>query len=514
MPSTARDDSVRGAHGTGAALAVDARQLRKVYGPTTALADATFQVHTGEIHGLLGENGAGKSTLVRILAGVHPADGGTLQFFGEDAVGGPDERRKKGLAFIHQDLGLFDGFSVAENIALSCGFQRRGRFIDHKATLRRAREIAARIGFEVDAAKLVGELPLADQTLVAVCRALAEGARLIVLDEPTAYLEARQVRRLFELLSRLRDDGVACVIITHRSEDVLHICDRVTVLRDGRDVARREASELSEAELVRLITGRDGEADKPEARAVGPGGARATRLRVHGLAGPSFGPVSFSVRSGEVVGLCGLADSGQFAVGGAVVGDIPVRAGELTLDGVPYRPRSVRDALAAGIGYLPASRAADGLAGELTVTENIFMNPAQPWWKPLRHSADVSASRRLMNAFSVRPAAPERQVSTFSGGNQQKILLAKWLGSELKLAVLNEPSAGVDVGAKVDIHQDIRHDCAEKGTGALVISTDFQEIADLCDHAIVMRRGVIVGEVGREELNAELLTELAYGGAV
>lgn len=507
-------DSPPSATGAAPDLAVDAADLRKVYGPTTALAGADFQVRAGEIHGLLGENGAGKSTLVRILAGVHQPDGGTLRFFGQDAVGGPGERRRAGLAFIHQDLGLFDEFSVADNIALSCGFQLRSGLISERATIARARVIAERFGFEVDVTSLVGELPLADQTLVAVCRALAEGARLIVLDEPTAYLEARQVRKLFGLLSRLRDDGVACVLVTHRSEDVLHVCDRVTILRDGKDIARRDAAQLSEAELIRLITGREAASAGTARAAEQQQPSRPGLLQAGGLRGLGFGPVSFTLRAGEVLGLCGLADAGQFGVGRAIAGDMAAAGGDLTLDGGPYRPASIVDALRAGVGFLPASRTRDGLAGSLTVTENVFMNPPGSWWHPLRAGGEETACRHLLATFRVLPPAPEREVSTFSGGNQQKILLAKWLGKDHRLVVLNEPSAGVDMGAKADIHTEIRRDCERTGTAALVISTDFQEIADLCDRALVMRRGLIVAEVSHDQLHADVLTEMAYGGTV
>jgi ribose transport system ATP-binding protein len=497
---------------TTPALAIDARGLRKVFGRTTALAGVNFEVRAGEIHGLLGENGAGKSTLVKIMAGVQASDGGTLQFFGEDIANDPAGRRKAGLAFIHQDLGLFDEFSVADNIALACGFRRRGRFIDERETIAFAERALERIGFSLDVRKLVGELPLADQTIVAVCRALAEGARLIVLDEPTAYLEARQVRNLFGLLSRLRDEGVACVLITHRSEDVLRVCDRVTVLRDGRDIARRDASQLSEAELVRLITGREHDGgpaavDKPDLR------DSENVLAVDGLRAQGFGTVSFSVHQGEILGLCGLADAGQFAVGRAIIGDLPQRQGTLRLDGKPLRVRSINDALDVGIGFVPSDRARDGLAGTLTVSENIFMNPRRSWWKPLRRRREESETKRLMQLFRVWPISPEREVATFSGGNQQKVLLAKWLGGR-RLALLNEPSAGVDVGAKADIHDEIRRECRTNGTAALLITTDFQEIVDLCDRALVMRQGVIVGELRADQLDADLLTELAYGGTV
>lgn len=494
-------------------LAVNASGLRKVYGPTAALAGVDFSVRAGEIHGLLGENGAGKSTLVRILAGVERADGGELRFFGEEATGGPAERRRAGLAFIHQDLGLFAQFSIADNIALSSGYRRRGRFIDQAATIRRAQEVADRIGFDCDVRRPVGELPLAEQTLVAVCRALADGARLIVLDEPTAYLEARQVRRLFDLLAGLRNDGVACVLISHRSEDVLRVCDRVTVLRDGRTIARRDADELSETELIRLITGRADASEHAPARPEIPAD-RKTRLSVKELRGPGFGPISLAVHAGEVVGLCGLADAGQFAVGRAIFGDETITAGNLQVDNEDFYPSSVVHSIGRGIGFVPASRATDGLAAGLTAAENLLMSPAGRWWQPVRAKADDATCERLLETFRVSPPDPEREISTFSGGNQQKVLLAKWLGFDRRLVVLNEPSAGVDVGAKADIHRQIRSDCDRSGTGALIITTDFQEIVDLCDRAIVMRRGSVVGELDASELHADLLTELAYGGTV
>ncbi len=494
-------------------VVVDAIGLRMVYGATAALAGADFQVRAGEIHGLLGGNGAGKSTLVRILAGVERADSGELRFFGKEADGGPSRRREAGLAFIHQDLGLFADFSVADNIALSSGFRRRGPFIDQAATIERARRVLDRIGFGCDVTRPVGELPLADQTLVAVCRALGDGARLIVLDEPTAYLEARQVRKLFDLLAGLRSDGVACVLISHRSEDVLRVCDRVTVLRDGRTVARREAKDLTEAELIKLITGRADASEKAPGRVRSTAG-RTTRLRVDELRGAGFGPVSFTVREGEVVGLCGLADAGQFNVGRALIGDVDVAAGTIEVDGARLSRSGVQAALDAGIGFVPANRSVDGLAGELTAAENLLMSPPGRWWRPLRRRADETTCERLLETFRVAPPAPDRQVSTFSGGNQQKILLAKWLGFGRRLVVLNAPSAGVDVGAKSDIHEQIRSDCEKNATAALVISTDFQEIVDLCDRALVMRRGVVVGELDRSELHADVLTEMAYGGAV
>lgn len=494
--------------------AVAARGIRKVYGPTAALADVDFTVRVGEIHGLLGENGAGKSTLVRILAGVERPDQGELTFFGRPASGGPKDRRKAGLAFIHQNLGLFPAATVADTIALASGYRRRFGLIDQGATIRHAQEIVDRLGFDCDVRRPVGELPPADQTLVAVARALADGASLIVLDEPTAYLEARQVRQLFDILAGLRSSGVSVVLISHRSEDILRVCDRVTVLRDGRDIASRSTEGLSEADLITLITGRERTTVSEPASTPPVDQARRTRpvLEVTDISGDGFGPVSFDVGPGEVVGLCGLADAGQFAVGRALLADLPLTGGSLRREGAAYAPRHIRDALDSGIGYVPAERAREGLAVALSAADNLAMRPTGPWWRPLRSQEEAAAAQELMTRFRVSPPLPDREVETFSGGNQQKILLAKWLGTDRGLIVLNEPSAGVDVGAKADIHARIRSTCAGSGTAALVISTDFREIADLCDRALVMRRGHLVAEVDTTECSAELLTDLAYGG--
>jgi len=492
-------------------LAVSARGVRKVYGPTTALAGADLEVRAGEIHGLLGENGAGKSTLVRLLAGVERPDQGELSFFGEPATGGPKERRQAGLAFIHQNLGLFPDASVAETIALSSGYRRRFGMIDQQATNTSAQAVLDRLGARFKVTQVVGELTLADQTLVAIARALADGARLIVLDEPTAYLEARQVRRLFDILAALRAAGVACVLISHRSEDILRVCDRVTVLRDGRDVARRSTEGLTEADLIRLITGR-----RVVSPSGNPGGSTPARGRdrlvVRDLCGPGFGPVSLTVAEGEVLGLCGLADAGQFAVGRTLMGDLARTQGTISVPGRPHAAANISAALASGIGFVPADRAREGLAGTLTAAENLLMNSGAHWWRPMRSRADAQRSQELMEAFRVSPPIAQRDVATFSGGNQQKIMLAKWLGSGRSLVILNEPSAGVDIGAKADIHAEIRNTCSASGTSAIVISTDFREIADLCDRALVMRRGHVVGEVDAAHLDANLLAELAYGG--
>ncbi len=491
--------------------AVTARGVQKVYGATRALVAGDLSVRPGEIHALLGENGAGKSTLVRILAGIERADRGELNLFGEPIGDRPAAARAElGAAFIHQDLGLVELLSVADNVALGTAYARRFGLIDQRATRQAARAVLARLGVELDVDRLVGELPPAEQAIVAIARALALGARLIVLDEPTAKLHAGEVQALFALLSRLRDEGVACLLITHRIDDVLAVCDRVTVLRDGRTVASRAAGELGRAELVALIVGRD--APGPTHHAEGAHlGEPALELR--GLRGPGYGPISLELAAGEIVALTGLADAGHRAVAQALSGAAAAAAGDVIVAGRRCRLRRPVDALAHGIGYLPDDRRAEGLAMELTAGENLFLCPGRSGLSRHRHRAERLAAQRLLAEFDVRPPEPDRAVETFSGGNQQKILLARCLARAPRVLVLNEPTAAVDIGAKFDIYRLLRQRCAEDGLAALVVTSDFEEAVTLCDRVVVMRRGAVVATAPGGEAELAVVTELAYGGA-
>lgn len=490
-------------------FAIEARGLTKVYGPTIALAGADLTTCAGEIHALLGENGAGKSTLVRLLAGLEVQDAGELRLFGRP----PDPAGMHvagGCEFIHQDLGLFPTASVAENIALGSvtGFSRRAGLIDDRATMRSAQQLLDRLGMGLDARTLVGELPIADQTAVAIARALSSGVRLIVLDEPTAYLEASQVRSLLTLLRRLRDENVACLLITHRASDVLTTCDRVTVLREGRTVAERPVEGLTVDELVRLISGRSAERHRETV-------ARTTRTRrvieLREATGPGFGPVSISIHAGEVVGLCGLADAGTSDVGKVMFGLEALSSGVMLRDDQPYAPTDAAAAMDAGVGYVPSDRRTSALALDLTARENLFMRPAAAWHRPLRVARERRAAAEIMEDLGVRPNAPEHLMSTFSGGNQQKVVLGSWIKRRPDLLVLNEPTAGVDLGAKAEIHAHIARGCERDGFGVLLISSDFNEIVELADRIYVMHRQCIVAEVDGATATADQLVSLAYG---
>jgi ribose transport system ATP-binding protein len=485
-------------------LAIEAVNVEKVYGATVALAGANLVTHPGEIHALLGENGAGKSTLVRILAGIERADAGEVRLFGHP-IGSSEAA---GHAFIHQDLALFQNMSVAANIALVGGFQRRAGLIDERATIEGCEDLFDRLGMRIDPRMLVGELPLADQTAVAIARALSKGVRLIVLDEPTAYLEARQVRNVLRLLRRLKEQGVACLLITHRAGDVLTACDSLTVLRDGRTVASGSAAGLSETQLIELISGHSPTTQTRTASEV----RRGQLLRLSGATSPGFGPISLEVGAGEIVGLCGLADAGAFEVGKAVFGLAKLTDGEFWFDGRSGPPTSPAAAIERGLAFVPSERRNAAIAESMSVRENLFMKPNGGWYRPLRTRHERRAAVSLVERLDVYPALPEQTISAFSGGNQQKVVLAKWLRNRPKLLVLNDPTAGVDLAAKADIHNRLRQMSEEMGFGILLISSDFSEVADLADRVYVMHRKHIVAEVSGSRATANELVSLAYGG--
>jgi ribose transport system ATP-binding protein len=481
--------------------ALEVSGLVKVYGGTVALRGVSFAIAPGEIHGLVGENGAGTSTLVRIVTGVERQDDGEFRIGG--AVGAVD-----GCAVIHQNLALIEDISVAENIALATGYPRRGRTTsDWRATRRISVAALGRLGVSLDPDADVSTLPLAQRAIVAIARALAQDTRLVIFDEPTANLQAAEVRTLFSIMERLREGNVACLLISHRIDEVLAACDRITVLRDGGVVGTWPAAELSAPRLIEAILGRK---STTFASRVAPSGEVA--LRVEGLSVDAVGPVDFDVRRGEIFAITGLADAGHVAVAEALFGAKPMRAGSVTLDGAPYRPSSPRAAVAAGVAYVPPDRHREAIAAELTARENLFMRPRQRALHPLRVRAERRAARAVLDDFDVRPPQTERQLSTFSGGNQQKIVLGKWLSRPRKLVVLAEPTAAVDVGAKLQIYTMLRR-ASETGTAVVVASSDFEEVAMVADRVLVLYRGRAVRVIERADLAVESVTEAAYNVA-
>jgi ribose transport system ATP-binding protein len=483
------------------------RGLTKRFAGTLALDGVDLEVRAGEVHALLGENGAGKSTLIKILAGVHGADAGEVTVRGRRFE--PRAERLP-ISFIHQDLGLVDGMTVAENVAVLAGYARRHGLISWRRTRAAAAAALAALGGGIDPDARVRDLRAAERSLVAIARALAIRADVLVLDEPTAALPEADVARLLDALRRLRAGGIGILYVSHRLDEVFRIADRVTVLRDGRRVGTVPVAETTPQALVQMIVGRPlGELFVRPRTA-----AAETMLKVEGLVTNGAGPVSFEVHTGEVLGLVGLRGAGHHAVGRALFGDLPLRAGTLRLGGSAYAARTPAGAVGRGLGFVSSKRGEESLAPNLVLRENLYMNPAARPGSPafLGDARERAASLAALRRFAVRPSEPELPIVNLSGGNQQKVVLARWLEAGSRLLVLEEPTFGVDVGAKAEIYR-LLDTALGGGRAVLLISSDFEEVAGIAHRALVFDRGRIVAEVPREGLSVPRLTALAAGAA-
>jgi ribose transport system ATP-binding protein len=484
-------------------------KLTKSFTATLALDAVDFDVRRGEVHALLGQNGAGKSTLIKILAGVYPADSGVISMGEQPVRPGIDALP---IAFIHQDLGLVDWMTVAENVALMTGYPRgRAGLIAWPQVERVARNALAGMGSGIDPAVQVASLPAAEKSLVAIGRALAVKSEILVLDEPTAALPEADVARLLDVLRGLRANGIGIIYVTHRLDEVFQIADRVTVLRDGRRVTTVPVAETSAGDLVEKIVGRamTDAFIRPK-----PASDRLV-LKVDDAVAAHIGPVSFQVAAGETLGLVGLRGAGHHTIGRAIFGQVPLSAGHIGLHGRRVDPADPADAMRKGIGFVSSRRGEESLAANMAVRENVYMNPVATGKGVLQfmgHEAELADAKAVLARFSVRPEDPERVMATLSGGNQQKVVLARWMEAHVRLLVLEEPTIGVDVGSKAEIYHLLQQSLS-KGLAVVLISSDFEEVERVCHRALIFSRGRVVGEIPRSALTTARLTALASGGA-
>ncbi len=491
---------------------LEIRGLSKRFGGTLAVDDVSFHVEAGEIVALLGENGAGKSTLIKMLAGVYSIDQGGVLVDGVELRQRSQAREgvRDSLAFIHQDLGLIEWMTVAENMAFGTGFPRKWGLIDYARMDAVAREALARVGCELHPRRRVFTLSRTEKSLLAIARALWSRARLLVLDEPTASLPSQDVRRLFDVLDGLRRQGVAMIYVSHRLDEVRTLCDRAAIMRDGKLVAVTKVAEVDEARLVELIVGRRVRLERAPAAATG-----ACRLRARGVRAAFVGPIDLEVAAGEIVGLVGLRGGGHEILSRALFGAFPRSAGSIEVDGRACDPGSPARAIAGGIGLVAADRIEENLARGMSVQENLFLHPALRGgnWRLLRRAGEREHSMQLIQRFDVRPAAPHAHIEDLSGGNQQKVVLGRWIALGQPVLILEEPTAGVDVGAKAEIYKVLR-EVAAAGTAIVVVSTDFEEVANLCTRALVFARGRIAQELRAEAITAQSLLQHAAGSSV
>lgn len=489
---------------SGAAPLVRLRGLSKRFGGTLALDSVDLDIRRGSVLALLGPNGAGKSTLIKVLAGVHQADTGEVTVAGHPLG---SHAATRNMSFIHQDLGLVPWMTVAENIALGTGYPRRCGLISWRRTRERCDEALRIVAGHLDADARIARLGPSERSLVAIARALATRAELIVLDEPTATLPAADCARLFDVLHTLRERGHGILYVSHRLDEVYRVADTFAVLRDGRLVDRGPLAGHSPDRLVHAIVGH-----APAGRAPGTSPAAGPPLlRLAGVRTVSTGEVSLDLRAGEILGMVGLTGAGHMELGRALAGARPILGGQVLLDGRPFHPRTVHSALASGVGFVAANRQEEGCAADLTVRENFLANPraagapAAHWISPRRERAEATA---LIDRFSVHPRDSEVPIATLSGGNQQKVMVGRWLRGHLRLLVLEEPTAGVDVGAKATIHR-LLADALASGLAVLLISTDFEEVADVCHRALVFVRGSVSTELSGAALTVAELTRTA-----
>ncbi|WP_440074328.1 sugar ABC transporter ATP-binding protein, partial [Streptosporangium sp. OZ121] len=470
----------------------------------------------GEVHCLLGQNGAGKSTLIKTLAGAHQPDEGTITLNGEEVrLSSPIAAIRLGISTIYQELDLVDGLSVAENVFLGHEPARMG-FVGRSEAARATRELLARLGHaEIRPSVEVGRLSPAAKQVVSMARALSHDTRLIIMDEPSAALAHDEVGNLFRIIRELTAQGVAVVYISHRLEEIREIGDRVTVLKDGRTVAvGLPAKETPTSQVVSLMTGRNVEYVFPERPAPGSHDGKAEVLQVRDLSIPGrVSDVSFSVRAGEIVGLAGLVGSGRSEIIEAVYGARRF-SGQVVLEGRPVRRGGgTTGAVRLGMGLAPEERKAQALLLDQSVSRNISLASLGRysrlgWMDRRREAADA---REMVRALDIRPSDPERPIKTLSGGNQQKAVLARWLLNDRKLLLLDEPTRGVDVGARAELYALVRR-LADEGIGVLLVSSEVPEVLGLADRVLVLREGRVIREAGAGELDEHAVLDMIMEG--
>ncbi len=479
--------------------------LTKRFTGTLALDDVHLDLYAGEIHALLGENGAGKSTLIKILAGVYAPARGEVVLNGKSitlpAAALP-------ISFVHQDLGLVNSMTVTENIALVAGYARAGSLISWRSTRKRAASLLALLGSAISPDAVVSELSSADKSIVAIARALSHESEILVLDEPTATLPESDVATLFGRLAELKKRGISILYVTHRLDEVFRIADRVTVLRNGRNVFSSRVSSTRPSELVTQIVGRD----LSQVFVTPPPPSAAETLRVEGLQVEGWvGPVSFAIRAGEVLGLAGLRGAGHDLVGRCIFGARQMTGGRIVVQGKPLARHDPTHAMERGIGFLSSKRVEESIAPGLSARENIYVTTRGSG--PLTiidKRSERQLCARTMSRFSVRPSEPERLIDTFSGGNQQKIMLARWFEMGSGVLILEEPTSGVDVGSKADIYA-LMNAALKEGKSILLVSSDFEEVAYMCHRVLVFNRGRPVAELAGTDLTVEAVTHVASG---
>jgi ABC-type sugar transport system ATPase subunit len=490
--------------------ALSFHHITKRFPGVLALEDVSFSIAAGTCHALCGENGAGKSTLGKILAGIYRPDAGHVDVSGARAdFSGPQQALAAGIGIVHQELAFCDNLSVAENLCLGA-LPARHTFVSRDEMARQAREMLAATGADIDVHQIVRELTIGQQQVVQIAAAIGRGARIIVFDEPTSSLSQHEADRLYDLIVRLREQGVTAIYVSHRMDEIFRLCDAVTVLRDGRHVATQPIASLDRAALVELMIGRRLEEYFPAHVQAAPG---PELLRVEGLTSPAgFRDISFSVRGGEVLGLAGLVGAGRSEIAQAIFGLDPHTTGRIFVQGQQVRISNPEQAMGHRIGLVPEDRKRQGLVLSMSAGSNTTL-ATLAWLSRLgfiKRRAERAQADTYFSRLRVRASSPDVLSAGLSGGNQQKLVLAKWLAARCRILILDEPTRGVDVGAKAEIHALIDQLAAD-GNAVILISSELPEVLHLSTRILVLREGRVAGELSREAANQAAVMRLMAG---
>lgn len=485
---------------------VRASGIHKRFSGVYALHDVSLEIFPGDIHCLAGENGSGKSTLIKVIAGVYRADEGSLALNGTTYDHPrPIDAIREGVQVIYQDFSLFPNMTVAENLAINTQLEQRKRLVRWSQMRKTAEEALSRIRVDLPLDATVGELSVADKQLVAISRALLYDAKLVIMDEPTTALTQHEVKNLFDVITDLKSQGIATLFVSHKLREVLDISEKLTILRNGRLAAEGDTNDFDEAKITFHMTGRQ----VSEERFVWGGEGESPLLSVSNLTRPGeFEGVSFDVYPGEIVGITGLLGSGRTSLGLSLFGVRPAYSGTIRVDGETVAIRSIQDSIKAGIAYVPEDRLTEGLFLEQSISRNIFVSILDRIKTAMRFVDFEEASKtveRWIEDLRIATPSAEAAAQTLSGGNQQRIVLARWLAAKSRILVLNGPTVGVDVGSKEEIHKKLR-ELASQGVGVVIMSDDIPEIVQNCNRIFVMHKGRIVREL-TESFDTETLVE-------
>ena len=492
---------------------IEMRGINKAFGSNQVLKDAGFLLKDGEVHALMGENGAGKSTLMKILTGVYTKDAGTIYVDGQEvSYKNPQEAEKAGIVFIYQELNVLFDLTVEENLFMGKEITKHFGICDKKAMRAKAQEIMDRMGVNIPIDAVMSDLSVGQQQMVEICKALMVDAKVLIMDEPTAALTQSETEVLFEVMNSLRSKGVSIVYISHRMEEIFELCDRITILRDGQYIDTKYIKDITMDDVVQMMIGRE-IGERFPSRNVAIGGEV---LRVEDLTHEKFfRDVNFSVRAGEVLGVSGLMGAGRTEIMQAIFGNLPGVTGKIFIEGQEISIRNPRQAIAAGIGFITEDRKTEGLLLEKSIAENIELANLGKVSKSSVLSAKKGTElvKRGISEFRIKCFGPEHECGNLSGGNQQKVVLAKWIYTDPKILILDEPTRGVDIGAKKEIYSVI-NELAAKGVAVIMVSSELPEVLGMSDRIMVVHEGKVTGIIDAATADQAKVMTLATGGCL